>query len=62
MDTHRTQVNAQALMAASPAYRMKHASPDPNGNRAQRRAWARLTKAKPVPPGAVVEWADGGGA
>jgi len=49
MDSRSVQVNAQQLLASSPHYRMQAASPDPNGNRAQRRAWARLAKVKNAP-------------
>lgn len=41
----KVQINAQELAAASPAYRLSQsAQPDPNGNRAQRRAFKRLVK------------------
>ncbi len=50
MVTPRREFNAQSLAAGSPAYRASHASPDPKGNRAERRAWAKLTKSETPPP------------
>lgn len=50
MNPRRSGAYAQALSAGSSAnYFAAPASPDPNGNRAQRRAWAKLTKTK-MPP------------
>lgn len=50
----RTQYTAQELAAGSPAYRMSSASPNPTGNRAQRRAYAKRTK-RPMPKPATVQ-------
>lgn len=44
MSGKKLQFNARELIMGSPAYRMASVSPDPGGNRAQRRAWAKLTK------------------
>lgn len=46
MAKSRIQPTAQELAAGSPAYRMASATPKPDGNRAQRRAWAKLAKRK----------------
>lgn len=49
MERRRTQFTAQELAAGSPDYRRTSVSPSPNGNRAERRAWAKLTKTKNAP-------------
>lgn len=48
---HQRAARAQEQAAAIAAHNAANVSPDPDGNRAQRRAWAKLTKRKtPAPP------------
>lgn len=64
MHVRHFQVTAQELRAGSPDYRKETAGPNPVGNRAQRRAWARFAKAKRAVPASPEthgeQTADGG--